>query len=46
MRKLRPEAGNLARVKDEERGAGAAVAALWDDAVNATIEKRDLTATR
>jgi ferritin-like metal-binding protein YciE len=34
------------RIIGEERAAGAAIAACWDDAVDATIEKRGLTATR
>jgi ferritin-like metal-binding protein YciE len=32
------------RIIHEERAAGAAIAAHWDDAVDATLEKRDLAA--
>ncbi len=34
------------RIIAEERAAGASVAAHWDDAVDATLEARDLSATR
>jgi ferritin-like metal-binding protein YciE len=34
------------RILGEERAAAAAIAALWDEAVDATLEKRGLAATR
>jgi ferritin-like metal-binding protein YciE len=34
------------RIAAEERGAAAAIAMHWDDAVEATLEARDLSATR
>ena len=34
------------RIAAEERAAGSMIATHWDDAVDATIEKRDLSATR